>query len=46
MVAYVIHYLDGKKTRVNSMTLLSIGKLEPAISVLRKNELYNTIWMV
>jgi len=39
MAAYVMHHLDGKKTRVNSTTLSAIGKLKPAISLMRKNVL-------
>jgi len=45
MADYVIRHLDGKKTRVNSMTLSAIGKLESAISLMRKNILYN-LWHV
>ena len=40
MAAYVIHHLDGKQTRINSTTLSAIGKLKPAISLMRKNVLY------
>jgi len=42
MAAYVMlmHHLDGKRTRVDSMTLSAIGKLESAISLMRKNILY------